>query len=540
MLNNKINRIIFGLISTAFLLGACTKLADKNYTQIVSDQFSPGANDLVSLIGPAYGAWRNVLGYNGSSGFFRTQEVTADAVVIPARPYGWVDDGSYRRLHEHKWTNTDGTGQNWSAAYAGITNCNRLIYQIQSGKLPVPTGKENLLAEIRALRASFYYVLCDLYGNVPIVTKFDVEAGFLADQNTRQEVYDFIIKELTEVMPLLSDEVTRLYYGRFNKWAANALLAKMYLNAEVYTGTAQFAKCIEVCNLIINSNKYTLSATQKSIFASENSANSEIIFAVPYDPIYAKGFNLHMETLNPENQTTYNLQSSAWGGIAAIPQYINTYDPEDLRLKENWIQGQQYTSSGSPINGSFGPFNGKPLVYINVIPGVDSTEEVHGFRLGKFEIKLGSTTDLSNDAPLFRLSDILMIKAECLLRTSKADEAAAIVSTVRTRSFITNASKAAVTGTQLQTGSSYDYGRRDYKVTTHEGGADIQFGRFLDELGWEFNQEPHRRQDLIRFGIFTKKSWFSHAPNGDYRKLMPIPANVLSTNPKLKQNPGYN
>ncbi len=537
-INRKINWIITIVLAGVVFFPSCTKLDDKNYTEIVSDQFSPGASDLVSLIGPAYGSWRNVLGYGGSN-FFRTQEVTADELVIPARPYGWVDDGSYRRLHEHVWTNTDGTAGNWSAAYGGITNCNRLIFQIESGKVPVPAGKDNVLAEIRALRASFYYVLCDLYGNVPIVTKFDVEPGFLADQNTRQQVYDFIIKELTEVMPLLSDNATQLYYGRFNKWAANALLAKMYLNAGVYTGTTQWDKCIAACDAIIASNKYSLSASQRSIFATNNSNNSEIIFAVPYDEIYAGGMSLHMETLHPENQKTYNLQTSSWGGISAIPQYIDTYDPQDLRLKENWIQGPQLSSTGAPLNGSFGPFNGKPLVFINEIPGVDSSQEIHGFHLGKYEVKLGALTNLSNDCPFFRLTDVLMMKAECLLRTGKASDAAAIVTSVRMRSFPGNAAKATVTGAQLQQGSVYDYGRRDYKVTTHQGGGNIQYGRFLDELGWEFNQEARRRQDMIRFGIFTKKSWFSHQPNGDYRSLMVIPASVLATNPKLKQNPGY-
>ena len=177
--------------------------------------------------------------------------------------------------------------------------------------------------------------------------------------------------------------------------------------------------------------------------------------------------------------------------------------------------------------------------FINEIPGVDSTQEVHGYRLGKFEFKLGSTTNLSNDCPLFRLTDVMMMKAESLLRTNKAADAATIVSSVRARSFPTNLAKATVTATQLQAGSKYDYGRRDYKGTTNEGGADVTFGRFLDELGWEFNQEARRRQDMIRFGIFTKKSWLSHIPKGDHRNLMPIPAGVLATNPKLKQNTGY-
>ena len=170
---------------------------------------------------------------------------------------------------------------------------------------------------------------------------------------------------------------------------------------------------------------------------------------------------------------------------------------------------------------------------------VDSAQEVHGFHLGKYEYKMGALTNLSNDVPLFRLTDVMMMKAECLLRTGKAAEAATIVSTIRARSFPSNPAKAVVTGAQLQLGSVYDYGRKDYKVKTVEGGSDVQYGRFLDELGWEFNQEARRRQDMIRFGIFTTKSWLSHKPNGDYRKLMPIPAAILNTNPKLKQNPGY-
>jgi hypothetical protein len=525
--------------SLAIFTFSCTKLADKNYTQINSSDFSPQASDLVSLVGPAYGAWRGLIGYNGSSNFFRTEEVSADEIVIPARPNGWVDDGSYRRMHEHKWTNTDGTAGNWFGAYSGITNCNRLLYQIESGVIPVTSGKDEILAEIRALRASYYYVLCDLYGNVPIVEKFDVPDGFLPTQSTRQEVYNFIVGELNAVMPLLSADNSQTYYGRFNKWAAKALLAKMYLNAGVYTGTPKWDSCIAVCDDIINSGSYSLSATQKAIFATDNSSNSEIIFAIPFDEKYAAGFNLHMETLQPENQATYNLQASAWGGVAAIPQYIDTYDPEDERLKDNWIQGQQYTSAGAPLNGTLGAYNGKPLNYINYIPGVDSSEEVDGYRLGKFEFKIGGLTNLSNDAPLFRLADIMMIKAECLLRTGDANGAATIVSAVRARSFVSDPAKATVTGAQLMQGSSYDYGRRDHLVTTEEGGADVQYGRFLDELGWEFNQEPHRRQDLIRWGIFTKKSWFSHQPNGDYRVLMPIPADALNTNSNLKQNTGY-
>lgn len=132
-----------------------------------------------------------------------------------------------------------------------------------------------------------------------------------------------------------------------------------------------------------------------------------------------------------------------------------------------------------------------------------------------------------------------MMKAECLLRTGKADEAAAIVTQVRERAFKSDPAKAVVTGNELMQGSVYDYGLRNHLASSEEGGEDIVYGRFLDELGWEFNQEGRRRQDLIRFGVFTKKSWFSHAPNGENKALFPIPTKALESNGNLTQNQGY-
>jgi hypothetical protein len=523
-----------------FLFENCTKLEDENFTELVASQFQPTENDLGALIGPAYSNWRGLMGT--SNGFSRTNEISADAVVIPARPNGWVDGGIFRRMHEHKWTAQEGnTYSNWNGAYGGITNCNRVIYQIESGQIPVAKGKEEMLAELRVLRASYYYVLVDIFGNVPIITKFDVPEGFLPEQNTRKEVYDFIIKEITESLPLLKNESNVSTYGRFNnKWAAHALLAKMYLNAEVYSGKAEWEKCIASCNEIINSGHFLLEPNQKDVFKTNNEGSKEIIFSVPYDEIYAGGLHIHMETLQPANQKSYNAESAMWGGSCAIPQFIDTYDPEDSRLKENWIQGQQYSSSGEPLLGSFGAFKGKPLNFINSLPGVDSSQEVHGFRQGKYEFKPGIRVSMNNDVPLFRYADVLMMKAESLLRTGNAGEAAMLVTQVRQRSFKGNQLKATVTAADLMGGSVYVYGpTKNDQILQVEGGDDIQFGRFLDELGWEFAQEGRRRQDLIRFGVFTKKSWLSHKPNGDYRMLLPIPQQELNKNPNLKQNPGY-
>ena len=114
-----------------------------------------------------------------------------------------------------------------------------------------------------------------------------------------------------------------------------------------------------------------------------------------------------------------------------------------------------------------------------------------------------------------------------------------MVTQVRERAFKNEPEKAQVTDAELMGGSVYDYGRRDSYKTEHDGGTDIKYGRFLDELGWEFCQEGRRRQDMIRFGIFTTKAWFSHDKSDETKNLYPIPNKVLLTNSNLKQNPGY-
>ncbi|MCW0481604.1 RagB/SusD family nutrient uptake outer membrane protein [Gaoshiqia sediminis] len=522
---------------------SCTELKDESWNTIIASQFSATDQDLAALAGSAYVNWRAVL--MQWNGLYRANEVSGDQMLTPARPNGWVDGGVYRRIHEHKWTTDDDIVVNtWSRTYAGITNCNRVIYQVESGTIPVPeSDKIALIAEMKLLRASYYWVLCDFFGNVPIVDQFDVPEGYLPEQNTRKQVYDFIVSEIIENIPLVSAENNQKTYGKFNQWAGYALLAKMYLNAEVYTGTAEWTKCIQACDAIINSDAgYELDANQRDVFITNNENAKEIIFALPFESKYVtewNAFDIHMQTLQPENQATYNLQYSPWGGVCAVPQFISTFDTDDARYRDNYIKGQQYTATGDVIYATLGAYKGEPLAYINEVPGVDYSEEVHGFRLGKFEIEMGATNRLSNDFPLFRYADILMMKAECLLRLGDEDAAADLVTTVRERNFKLNPEKAEVTGAELLAGSSYDYGLRNHISSTDEGGSDIEYGRFLDELGWEFCQEGRRRTDMIRFGVFTKKSWLSHSPNGDYRVLFPIPIGEIQKNSNLAQNPGY-
>ncbi len=247
-----------------------------------------------------------------------------------------------------------------------------------------------------------------------------------------------------------------------------------------------------------------------------------------------------MQTLQPPSQATFNLQNVPWGGMCAIPQFINLFNTDDERYQHNWFKGQQYSANGDSLMVQLGSYSGQPLRYINELPDVNESQAIHGLRLGKFEIAMGSTNILNNDFPLFRYADVLMMKAESLLRTGNPNQAAQIVTDVRERNF-SNATAATVTAADLQGGSEYDYGMRDQDGTTHEGGSDIQYGVFLDVLAREFAQEGRRRQDLIRFGVFTTKSWFSHSASQseEFRRLFPIPTEEMNTNSNLSQNPGY-
>ena len=513
------------------LMTSCTELYDDSYGSVVSEKFNPQTEeDISALINAAYVPWRKtMLLWNG---VVRAQELAADQDVIPARVgIGWLDGYIYKRWHQHTWTtNDDSVYQPWSRTFEGINTVNRLLYQIQEGVIVLADEETQtaLIAELKVLRASYYYILIDLYGNVPIVTDYDDTS--LPMQSSRSEVFDFIIDEISNNIDDLSEEARGYYYGRMNKWVANTLLAKMYLNAEVWKGESMWQECIDACNEVIASANYSLESEQKNVFITENQDSNEIIFALPMDEKYVtdwNAFDFHMYTLAQENQRTYNMAYAPWGGVCAIPQFIDSFNPNDKRLEQNYIKGQQYALSGEALS----------INYTNSVPSIDESDKDDGYRWGKFEYKIGSTNRLGNDFPVFRYADILMMKAEALLRSGQAG-AGALVSDVRDRDF-SDPAEAIVTDQQLAQGSVYDYGRRDSYSQTTEGGSDIEYGRFLDELGWEFCQEGRRRQDLIRFGVFTTKSWFSHDSSDETKNLYPITYSVMLTNSNLTQNPGY-
>ncbi len=534
---------------------SCTDFKHDSYDRVVSSQFSIQSDEEVGfLVGNAYVPWRRTMLL--FDGIVRSQQLSADSDLIPFRAgIGWEDGGLYQRLHLHTWTVQDnGPRAAWNDTFSGINTTNRIISQIEDGSIPLEDEvKTALISELNVLRASYYYLLLDLFGNVPIVTDFKDTS--LPTQSTRKQVFDFVEKSILDNIGNLSETPRGPYYGRMNKWVALGFLAKIYLNAEVWIGEDRYDDCIDVCNQIIafaeESGEYAMETNQKDAFRTNNENSKDIIFALPIDNTYLtewNTFDVHMQALAPESQATYQLSHRPWGGSAAMPQFIESFDPDDLRLKENFIQGPQYTTLGGsePLMRSDGTGQ---VNYTNAIPYSRYSDVDDGYRWGKFEYEVGGNNILSNDFPMLRYTDVLMMKAESMMRTEQPGFGA-IVTSIRERYFRSAPEKAAVSDADLMGGSTYDYGRRDTYThddgtvwtegkTTHEGGADIKYGRFLDELGWEFTQEGRRRQDMIRFGAFTTKSWLSHDASEPYRVLFPIPHNAITTNSNLKQNPGY-
>jgi len=518
--------LFMGLILVA---PGCTDLEEKPFSEITEKSFTPSEEDVTALIATTYTPLRYIMGWQG---LFDVQEEPADIMVTPTRPNGWDDGGTYKRMHRHTWDNEQWQPRNtWLTCYEGINNSNRVIMQIESGSLPLKEEQiPAVLAELRAVRALWYSILVDTHGNVPIVTSFSEEAK-APEQNTRSEVYNFIVTELTDVIPQLSEEVGQKTYGRMTKWAGYTLLARMYLNAEVYNGTAEWGKVIDACDKVIESQLFSLEDNYRDLFSTNNQNSSEIIFAVPYDDIQATNWNQHMKMLLPDHRHVFNMTTQPWGGSSANPQFINSYHPEDKRMDDTWLHGDQLDADDGSV----------VMTLVNEMPSIEYCEFTEGFRCGKYEIKDGCKSALSNDFPYFRYADVLMMKAEALLRTDLPDQAAQLVTDVRMRSF-DDPADATVTGAELQSDCTFQFGTLDTEGNIDAPGdqSPVQYGRFLDELGWEFAAEARRRTDLIRFGVFTTKNWYNHTPNGDHTILFPIGIQELNTNPNLEQNPGYN
>lgn len=526
---------LFLLAGIAIATVSCTDLSEDPFSEITEENFNPSEEDIPNLVAPVYTPLRGWMACCYS--YIGLQDEAADMFIKPGRPNGW--GGPYLPYHRH----TIGPSHlyptvNYPRFFDGVNAANRVIFQIESGAVQVEEPlRTQILAELRVARAFYYSLLLDVFGNVPIVTDFNIEDP--PATNSRQEVYDFVVQELENNIPDLPEASDLSTYGRFNKWAGKMVLAEVYLNAGVYQGdgnpsdgeNGEWQQVIETTNEIINSGRFQLADDYKDNFRRGTQQSSdEIIFAIPYDEVEGGGNTFHMQSLTPEIQQAFGMESTPWGGGAAQPQFADSYDEDDERLEDTWVNGTLEGPQGDSLT-----------TYTKNIQGIDFAPFDQGWRISKYEIYQGLPINSDVDMPFYRYAETLMMKAEALLRTGQASEAADIVTRVRQRAF-DDPAKAEITASELQQPSTIEWGFwEDGEVVEPGTGPEIEYGRFLDELGWEFAMEGHRRQDMIRFGAFTTKTWMNHRAeeSESFERILPIPQDAIDTNPNLEQNPGY-
>ena len=530
----KISVLAFSALT---LLGfsSCFNLDESVYSEVTESTFTPTDQDVASLMASAYSPLTYIMDWQG---LFDAQEESGDVIITPTRPNGWDDGGTYRRMHQHEWNSEQWQCENaYDTPYGAINNANRILSQIESNELQTGDLKESTMAELRAIRAVWYMMLLDTHGNVPIVTKFDDEVPV---QATRQQVFEFVVNELKEVIPLLSEEVNAATYGRLTKWGALTALARVYLNGKVYTGKEYWKECLECCEQIIKSKKFSLATSYKAIFAYDNGSSCpEIIFAVPYDSKF-KGFHMQHKWFPSTAKLVFgNSSDYFWGGSCANPQFINAYQEGDKRLEDTWLMGEQRSADGKLI---WTCKNYLPSLTC-IKDGQNYTSVDYGYRVWKYGNDPQTTNGgWSNDFPFFRYAEVLLDKAECLLRLGQTkEEAARIVTELRKRDF-DDAAKATVTVTDLEGDTRIKYGTLDWDNNIDDPGdqTPVLLGGLYDEWGFEFACEAQRRTQMIRFGTYSTKNWFNHVAVKDgHTAIFPIPLSALETNGKLNQNPGY-
>ena len=533
MKNSKIRRMLLTGMGIVFFTFSCTNLDEELFYTVTADNFFKTDEEFIAALGQAYAAFG---GIGNHFGLWTINELASDELVISHKGGDWYDGGVLIEMHRHQFTASNPLFNSaWGFLFGGINTSNRLIYQFKSLNTP---AADAFIAELRAVRALWYYWALDAFGNVPLVVDFTDVAK--PATKTRAEIYAFVEKELTEVIPLLPTKKDASTYGRMTKWAALAIRCKLYLNAEVYTGTQQWQKCITDANDIITNGGFSLEGVYKANFAINNAGSKENIFVYPYDKVFAGGFNWVAMTLHVAMQPTYNFTFQPWNGYQTVEEFYNSYvDPAqnpgpqgpvwkglttdlnkdgisddmgtvDGRLS-NFIVGPQYNRSGGrTLDGGFEPgdFDGAP---ITLTPKLNELTpgglRQAGARIGKYEFEVGGTNNMSNDFVIFRLSDIILSLAEAKHRLGQTAEALVLVNNIRTRAGVT-----------------------PYVTLTN----DLLFA----ERGREMYAEMTRRQDLIRFGKFNNAWWEKAASDPKY-KLFPIPKPQLDANSKLVQNPGY-
>ena len=471
-------------------------------------------------------------------GIYDYNTLTTDEAMNPIRGGDWYDGGLWENMYQHKWNANDINLYNvWKYLFKVIVISNQSLSIIDSHQTLLSAEQtRDFTAEVRAVRALFYYYAMDMFGRVPIVTSYDVKLEQVT-QSERSEVFKFIVDELQDVAPQLADEHSNKegdYYGRVTRPVANFLLAKLALNAEIYTddnwtdGKRQDGKsiyfnvngekknawetCIWYCEQL-RQEGYELESDYASNFAVHNENSKENIFTIPLDKnLYLNEYHYHYRSRHYKHGGAYG--GSSENGTCATVSTVKAFgygtDNVDNRFKINFY-ADTVLVDGKKIYLD----NGKPLVYIPLELKLNLSDSPYkqtaGARVGKYEVDRTAYSDgrqVDNDIVLFRYGDALLMEAEAKVRNG-------------------------------EDGSIELNAIRDRVGMPHvEANLDNILKERLLELVWE----GWRRQDLIRFGKYTQ-AYDQRTPlekeSTGFTTVFPIPQRCLDLNKKLKQNPSY-
>ncbi len=529
------------IVLFSFAFAGCSGFLDENPKDQMSEETAYQSSTLVYLntVANLYtqiggtGAGNGLAGTD--RGLYDLNTFSSDEAILPTRGGDWYDGGLWQNLFTHNWgTKNDFIKGSWDYLYKVIGMTNQSLDKLQEMVDNQPDVEHFKIyqAEVRAIRAMYFYYLLDLYARVPLVTSSSVAISEVS-QSTRSHVFEFVRKELTEAAPLLSTAHSNLageYYGRITQSVAYFILARLALNAEVYadddwTDTnrpdgknikftvdgvqknaweATIAYCDKITAL-----GYQLESNFASNFAIRNESSKENIFVIPMDPtLYNARMMYLVRARHYEHGKAYN--QDGWNGASATKEALDVFGygtpSQDPRFDMTYFSGTVEGPNGKVKDG------GKDLVYMPASIQLDLSntayEKTAGARMKKYETDPNAQSGgqlQNNDYVLFRYADVILMKCEAKVRNGQSgnDE----LSMIRNRVGAPN----------------------DRQATLDN----ILKERML-ELAWE----GHRRQDLVRFGVFNRA--ISDRPaTGLYLNVFPIHEDVLSLNKNLTQNYGY-
>lgn len=529
------------IILQLVILASC--LHEDPKTQLPVDEAYSSASQLyINAVATLY----NYIGGNAESqglqgtyrGVYDYNTFSTDEAMLPTRGGDWYDGGFWQSLYLHTWTSADNSLYNtWNYLYKVIVLCNESLDIIEQHKsLLTDAQLQCYTAEVRALRAMYYYYLQDMFGNVPLVTAADATPDDVG-QSGRGSVFRFCVQELQAAAPYLPNERSNMegnYYGRLTRPVAYFLLAKLALNAEIYSdddptdasrplgSDIEFAvdgqklnawqAVIAYCDNI-SATGYRLEASYADNFKVHNETSLENIFTIPMDKTlysnefqylfrsrhYNHGSAIGMDAENGTSATLSTVRAYGYGTSGVDTRYAINFYSDTLRV------------DGSIVRLD----NGQPLVYMPLEVRLDLTgttyEKTAGARMSKYEIDRTAYSDgklQDNDIVLFRYADVLLMKAEAKVRLG--EDGSAEFNEVRSRVGMP---------------------RREATLAN-----------ILDERLLELMWEGWRRQDLVRFSRFSEA--YDQRPklqseNDNHTIVFPIPDKALKLNKRLVQNPGY-